>query len=185
MNKSYCFAYYANGEWVGWYGGTFAALSKSPKLYSNLDGVRPVIIENFSNKMKKINETSYDEEKTKVSGYAALSLLTFSGEDVLRGKDVELRVVECPEYDGPNLDFDKDAFLKSTNERRDMFNEFLIANGISPDSGYSQKRVELYDEFEKINGKIPCNNWIYADYSKVKVWAENEPTQFIETIKPK
>jgi hypothetical protein len=101
--KTHCFAYYVNGEWVGWYGDTWGTVSKTPKLYSNLNAVLPTVEKNFKNKLNKVNSTSYREEKEKVFDFAsALSLLVFRSEELLRGKQVELRVVECPYYEGPD-----------------------------------------------------------------------------------
>ena len=107
MNKSYGFAYYADGKWLGWYGGTFGTVSKTPKLYNDLDRVRPVLEKNLAHKLTKIKESTFEEARQTVKGLAALSLAYYDGEELLRGKEVELRAVECPHYDGPNPDFDR------------------------------------------------------------------------------
>lgn len=47
----------------------------------------------------------------------------------------------------------------------------------------SFERVETTRNFEAETPRPKSDNWIYADFSKVKEWAENEPTEFIEIIK--
>lgn len=179
MNKSICFAYYADGKWIGWYGGTFGGVSQSPKVYSDLERMRPIIQKNLTNKLRKINEASFAEQKEKVSGLAALSLLVFDSEELLRGKDVELRVVECPEYDGPNPNFDAEAYDVAMAEDKVRF-EASEANKIP----FGVERLNAVKKYREEHPYPECNNWIYADYAKVKEWAKNEPTEFIETIKP-
>ena len=181
--KSVCFAYFADGKFIGWYGGTFGPVSDSPKVYSSLESMRPTITKNLSNKLKTINETSFDEAKGTVTGIAAFGLLAFSCEDELRGKDVELRVVECPEYDGPNPDFDEEDYKKRSNEHTALVLEHLKSLGITGD-GPSPERTRAVIEFTKLNPSPKCNNWTYCDYNKVIEWAKNVPTKFIDVIKP-
>jgi len=181
--KSVCFAYFADGKFIGWYGGTFGPVSDSPKVYSSLESMRATITKNLSHKLKKINETSFDEAKGTATGLAAFGLLEFSGEDELRGKDVELRVVECPEYDGPNPDFDEEEFDKLSKAHTVLVLEHLKSLGISTD-GHSPERTKAVIDFTKLNPSPKSNNWIYCDYNKVIEWAKNEPTEFIDVIKP-
>ena len=179
MNKSICFAYYADGKWIGWYGGTFGGVSKSPKVYSDLEKMRPVIQKNLTTKLQKINETTFEKAKEGVTGLAALGLLVFDSEELLRGKDVELRVVECPEYDGPNPNFDAAAYDAAMDEDRKRFESSEVSKmpiGI--------ERLNAVKKYREEHPAPKCDNWIYADYAKVKEWAKNEPTEFIEIIKP-
>ena len=66
MKKSVCFAYYADGKWIGWHGGTFGGVSNSPKVYSSFEGMRETIQKNLTHKINRINSTSFKEEKEKV-----------------------------------------------------------------------------------------------------------------------
>lgn len=179
MNKSICFAYYADGNFIGWYAGTFGGVRDYPKLYGNSERQLEIVKNNFTNKLKKINETSFDEAKKDLTGLAALKLLVFNNEDLLRGKDVELRVVECPEYDGPNPNFDKEAYETELKKHTELFNA-SEANALP----IGTERVKAVNKFLEEHPWPKCNNWLYADYAKVKEWAKNEPTEFITIIKP-
>ena len=48
-----------------------------------------------------------------------------------------------------------------------------------------KKAVAAWRPTDRSSPRPKCDNWIYADYSKVKEWAKNEPTEFIGTITPK
>jgi hypothetical protein len=181
LPHSICFAYFVDNEFVGWYADSFGSCRKTPKLYSNTEEMLNIIQRNFSSKINKINSTSFDIEKDKVIGLGALSLASFDSEEIFRNKNVELRIVKCPIYDGPNPNFDKEEFHRLSDERRIIFNKELEAGNI-PD-GPSAARSNFVFEFDKKYGKIPCDNWIYADYTKVKEWALKTPTEFIGTIK--
>ena len=156
--KSICFAYFADGKFIGWYGGTFGPVSKVPKIYDDSFKQLEIIKGNLTHKLSKINSSTFDNEKLKVKGLAALGLATYSGEELLRGKDVELRLVECPEYDGPNPNFDKvayDAAIKTHYEKFDKESAHLP-------KGFCVERTEFVIKFNKNNPKPECNNWIYA-----------------------
>lgn len=178
--KSICFAYYADGKWIGWYGGTAGSVSSTPKVYSSLESMRPVITKNLTSKLKRIAESSFEEEKDRVTGLAALGLLIFDGEEQLRGKEIELKVVECPEYDGPNPDFDKVAHDIAWKKAHKEFEE---AAKELPE-GPSLERLTFVKRWREEHPEPKSNDWIYADYQKVREWAKEEPTVFIETIKP-
>lgn len=92
--RNITFAYFVDNKFIGWWGGTFGNISKCPKLYSNTPNQIEVIKNSFTHKLTKIENSSFDVEKEKVKGLAALSLATFDGEEKLRGKDVSLRIVE-------------------------------------------------------------------------------------------
>jgi len=181
MKKSICFAYYANGEFLGWYGDTFGSITETPKIYSSFEKMKDTITKNLSHKMKKINESSFEEAKNKADNIvSAIGLAVFQNEEDLRGKNVELRVIECPEYDGPNPNFDKLAYEKKVED----YQEKMKKEGIFDIPAPSQERLKAIDTFEALNPRPKCDNWIYADYSKVREWAKNEPTEFIAVIKP-
>lgn len=175
-NSTIGFAYFVDGKFVGWWGDTFGSITRSPKLYTSSEKQFETIQKNFTTKMEKINRTSFDAEKDNVTGLAAISLAVFAGEDTLRGKSVELRVVECPIYQGPNPDFDKDEYRRLTDERRKQMETDGVFNIPAP----SIERSEAVAKYPE----IPCNNWIYADYNKVNEWAANEPTEFVKVLKP-
>lgn len=144
----------------------------------------PIITRNFQNKMKAINETSFKEQKEKVSGLETLTLLRFSNEETFRGKNVELKAVECPIYDGPNPDFDEEIAQVIRDAEKIAMKEFFKKNGYDYDNlQFSQERIDLVDRFHVVYGHYRMKNWIYADYNEAKEWAINEPTEFLETIK--
>jgi hypothetical protein len=129
--------------------------------------------------MKKIGNSSFAEEKEKVNNLGdTISLLEYDSESLLRGKDVELRIVECPEYDGINPDFDEDKYNRLQAAQR----EAMKKEGIFDIPAPSKERSEAVDNFYKKNPPIKANNWIYADYNKVKEWAKDEPKTFIGKI---
>lgn len=179
-NKSIAFAYYADNKFIGWYADSFGSIRDCPKLYSNLEKMRPIITKNISYKLKKINESSFNEAKEKVTGLgAALGLASFDSEELLRGKNVELRAVECPEYDGPNPNFDRESYQAIVAEQKAK----MIEEGIY-DIPASKERTDRVDEFRTRFPSPKCDNWTYCDYAKVKEWAKTEPSEFIEVIKP-
>lgn len=183
-NKSVAFAYFSNDKFLGWYSGTFGGCSKtSPKLYNDTESQKQVITTNFQRKLKDINETSFDEEKEKTVGLEAIWLFRFDSEDELRGKDVELRIVETPFYDGPNPDFDKKVWKRYRKLHDKVFKRELKEQNLP--SGPSKERLKFVKEFDErypfLNAR--ANNWIsIKDYSEVKEWASNEPTEFKETL---
>jgi len=97
--KAIAFAYFSGKYFIGWYADTFGSVRDSPKIYRNSDSQFEVISKNFQRKLERINETSFEEESKKVKGYGRLSLAIFDSENKLRGKEIELRVVEYPFYD--------------------------------------------------------------------------------------
>lgn len=49
---------------------------------------------------------------------------------------------------------------------------------------FGEVRIKAVNKYREEHPAPKCDNWIYADYAKVKEWAKNEPTEFIEIIKP-
>ena len=178
MKKAICFAYYADGEFIGWYADSFGSCRNYPKLYDNTQEQIQTIYANFMRKMVAINTSTFAVEKEKVTGLAALGLAIYDSEDKLRGKHVELRVVECPEYYGPDPDFDKEAYNKLMYERRNKMKQAGIFNIPGPS-------IERRKAVERFNATYPypeANSWIYADVEKVKAWAVNEPKEYIKIL---
>lgn len=60
----------------------------------------------------------------------------------------------------------------------------MIAFGVYDIPAPSKERVEILEKFYDIFGRVECNNWLYPNYTRVREWASNEPTEFLETIKP-
>jgi hypothetical protein len=202
MNKSICFAYYADGSFIGWYADSFGSVRPTPKIYSDSIKQIEIISSNFRNKIKRISEESVSDVMDKfraeegsllaleetdeiIRKKNALGISTLAkyaihdSEDLLRGKNIELRIVECPEYDGINPDFDKEAYDKLAAEYRKRMEEAGIFDIPAP----SIERLDAIKKFESENPRPIRNSWIYADFNKVKAWAANEPTEFIGTIK--
>jgi hypothetical protein len=152
MKKTVCFAYFADGNFLGWYSDSFGTITKwEPKLYGYTPEQVEVITKNFRYKMKKLKE---DWNLRKFNpGLAILDASIVSDAKKLAEYDeVKLCVVECPIYDGPNPNFDK--------ERHENW------------SVYDRKPF-----YEPEN-----QNWVHADYQLVKGWAMSKPTVFLEVI---
>lgn len=176
--KSICFAYFGDGKFLGWYADSFGSIRpQSPKIYRYSSEQLETIGHNFTNKISELNEKS-----TIAKNDSGLSLIDNGlNEDkdiLLQYKNIELRIVECPEYDGPNPDFNEDAWEKLMAERDKQMKEA----GIFDIPGPSLERFEAVEKFNEENPKPKCNNWIYADYKKIKEWASKEPTEFIGEI---
>lgn len=179
-----CLAYFVDDLFIGWYGDSFGSVSKYPKIYGNSVSQLSTIKTNFYFKMTRINETSFNKEIAKIpenceNPAEALKLFIFADEKALRGRKVELRVVACPVYDGPNPDFDEIAY----NTLRDKRNDDLKALGIYDLPAGSMKRMIIITAYEKEHPMPVRNSWIYATAEDVKVFAETEPTEFLKTIK--
>jgi hypothetical protein len=152
MRKSVCFAYFGDGKFLGWYADTCGSIrSTGPKIYGYSSGQMETITTNFRSKLKKLGDKS--NIGSIIPGLRLLDNSLNADSNILaQYKTVELRVVECPVFDGPNPNFD---------EKR---HENWIA--------YDRKPM-----YEPCNP-----SWIYADYTKVNEWASNEPTEFLEVI---
>lgn len=99
QKKAVAFAYFSGKYFIGWYADTFGSVRDWPKIYRNSDSQLEVIERNFNNKLDKIETSSFDEAKKTTFGLAAIGLAIYDSENKLRGKDIELRVVEVPFYD--------------------------------------------------------------------------------------
>jgi hypothetical protein len=152
MKKSVCFAYFGDGKFIGWYADTTGSVSQNaPKIYGYSPSQVEIIATNFRSKMKKLNVKS--NLGSIVSGLEILDRsLDYDSKILSQYQTVELRVVECSVYDGPNPNFDE---VRHKNW-----------------SAYD--RTPFYEP-----GNL---NWIYADYKKVNEWAMNVPTEFLEVI---
>lgn len=152
MRKAVCCAYFGDGKFLGWYADSCGSIrSKGPKIYGYSPEQMATITENFRYKVNKLDKKS--DLGSIVPGLTLLDRSWDNDSKILsQYQTVELRVVECPEYDGPNPDFDK----------------------VRHENWTAYDRKPFYE---------PCNpNWIYADYTKVNEWAEQEPTEFLEVI---
>lgn len=181
--KNICFAYYGDDKFLGWYGDSFGSIVKSsPKIYRNSKEQLEVISKNFNYKLRKLREKSQ-------LGLIDIRLgIIDSGvnedKDILSNyEDVELRLVECPEYDGTNPDFNRGEYETKYEEQTVLLKAFLSENDIDWNDGPSLLRSNLVDKFYTTNPRVKCDNWIYADYDKVREWASVEPTEFLDVIK--
>lgn len=182
MKRSICYAYFIDGKFVGWYADSFGSVRpQSPKLYSDMEKQNPVILSSLRHKLNKINTSSFDQAKEKVTNvFQAIGLAGYDSEELLRGREVILKIVESPIYDGPNPDFDEEAYIALNEERR----KEMKAEGIFDIPAPSKERVAAIEEFDTRHARPKADNWIYADYSKVKEWAATEPTVFLGEIDP-
>ena len=179
--KSVCYAYYGDGKFLGWYADSFGSVRPtSPKVYGDSDEQKAIITKNFRYKLSKLDKKS-DWDLHNPVGSALLNTgLDKDSELLSKYSEVELRVVECPHYDGPNPDFDKTEAKRIRAIRWDAF----VKAGIDdiPAGRERSKRVKEFDEsYDGPTYDVP--NWIYVDYSKVKEWASKEPTTFLDVVK--
>jgi hypothetical protein len=158
--QSVCFAYFADGKFLGWYADSFGSIRNSPKIYGNTENQKEIILKNFRHKLAELNkESTIGKHDSRLS--VIDRSLNADKTDLMQYNDIELRVVECPEYDGPNPNYD----------------------AVKYKAWLEKERAEKLDKFKYANCPPELNNWLYADYSKVKEWASKEPTQFLETMK--
>lgn len=182
QQQSVCFAYFGDNKFLGWYSDTSGSISaNSPKVYSYLDSMLPVITKNFRNKFSRVvNPINFEHEPTGNAVNLVLGILDAGNKDDLQlladYETIELRAVGCPVYDGPNPDFDKVAYEQLCDEHTALFN----STGINELSGI--ERFNAVQEFNKTTPHPKANNWIFADYTKVQEWALNEPTEFLTVI---
>jgi hypothetical protein len=191
QRKCICFAYYGNGKFLGWYSDTFGTITpNSPKIYENSERQLEIIKTNFSHKIKSSKDGSDDflggvaralfntqrVDEGVTSMMATQSLVEKT--KIQEYQNMELRIVECPYYSGPNPDFDEEEYNRKRKEEKEKMTSF----GVFDVPGPSKERFDIVEKFHDIFGNIECNSWIYADYSEVKEWAKNEPTKFIGTI---
>jgi hypothetical protein len=179
--KTVCFAYFGDGTFLGWYADTFGSIRKeSPKLY----GYTPEMVETIRGNFRRKLETGHKAAAELVGKYnPAGEALMKPGLDedmkiLSQYKDVELRAVECPIYDGPNPAFDREKYAK---ERAAWDAKFEKSEAYLMEIG-PQKRQAI-EEYKKSNPEPAHDFWVYADYAEVQKWARNEPTEFLEVIK--
>jgi hypothetical protein len=172
--QSICFAYFGDGKFLGWYADSFGSIRRNqPKLYTNSAAQIEVVFKNFNNKLRDIHKTS-DISKHDSRLVLVDESLNNDADELSQYSKVELRVVECPYYDGPNPDYDKAAYNAAMNERYKK----MVSEGIT-DTLEGEERFDAIEAFDKKNPRPKCDNWIYADFALVKVWAEKEPTEFL------
>lgn len=179
MRKTICFAYYGDGHFIGWYSDSFGSITKnSPKLYGESEEQIEIVAKNFRYKIEQLHKDA-DWKLNNPVGEALLNAgQNADKRDLRQYKQVELRVVECPEYDGANPDYDKADFKSWSEKRRQKLEETEIPLLPSP----SPERTFAMKIFDQVYGEYPVKSWIYADYTKVKEWAAQEPTKFLKTI---
>lgn len=175
--KTICFAYFADGKFIGWYADSFGSIrANSPKTYSYSEKQIEIVSKNFRHKLERGNTLSLDL-KNPAANYLLNSSLDADSKMLSQYNTIELRVVECPEYYGKNPDFDEEDYKRKDAEREQKFKESGIA-----DMPISMERFEAVKKFDEAN-HVECNNWIYPDSEKVREWAKNAPTEFLEIIK--
>lgn len=161
MRKSICFAYFADGQFIGWYVDSLGTIRKTgPKIYGYTPEQVETIRTNFNYKIKKLKEASNLATVTNNPGLALLdNSLNNDKENLSQYQEIELRIVECPFYDGPNPDFN-----------------------IEKDKEWWDNRDNRPEE-DRYKSDPTNKNWIYADYKEVNKWAIIPPTEFLEVIK--
>jgi len=105
--RTICYAYYGDNKFLGWHADSFGSIREnSPKLYRNSKEQNEIISKSFKYKIAKIKEKSNISSRN-----ASLIGLKIIDESINKDafnlsqyKQIELRSVECPYYDGPNSD---------------------------------------------------------------------------------
>jgi len=112
----------------------------------------------LKDKIKYVEGTKDEDKKN----HPALTILDSSIDNnkkqLSQYKTVELRIVDCPEYDGPNPKYNEAKYKKWVKKEK------------------AEKGVN----FKYANCPKELDNWIYSDYAKVKAWASIEPKEFYE-----
>jgi hypothetical protein len=165
--KSVCFAYFGDNKFVGWYSDTFGTVTKnSPKVYQYSEKQVEIVAKNFRYNMSKLAEKSELAVRT---GQVGLSPLDNGINSTRKGlgqyENVELRVVDCPYYEGENPNYDKEKAKRYKEEQELKLGKLW------------HKEVPFEEEGNK--------SWVYCDYAKVKDWALNEPTEFSQVLTSK
>lgn len=181
--KSMCFAYFGDNKFIGWYSDTFGTVTKNnPKVYQYSESQVEIVKKNFQYNVSKFREKSELAVKT---GDSRLSLLDNGINSTRKGlsdyETLELRVIECPHYEGENPNFDEEAWNLKLAERKQKMTE----EGIFEIPAPSIERSKAVKDFDTRNPYPKCDNWIYCDYKKVMEWALNEPTEFLQLLNSK
>lgn len=178
--KAVCFAYFGDRKFLGWYSDSFGSMtSNRPKIYGNTESQFKTISDSFQ---RRLSELSKKSQLATTTGIPALGLIDNGVEKIKKELSqylvVELRVVECPFYDGPNPNFDVEAHNKLREEHKKRMTEAGVFDIPAPSAARSAaiEKFELTDPYPK------ADNWIYADYTKVKEWASTIPTIFEGTL---
>lgn len=181
-SKTICFAYFGDGQFLGWYADTFGSIRpESPKLYGDSLEMVEQITASFRRRVAEMKAPKEEgqEEGPKHMVAALIANSTDNDKDELRKyQSVELRIVECPYYDGPNPDFDKAAHELALEEYR----KGMEKAGIFEIPGPSIERSAAVNEYHRKYPRPKADNWIYCDYTLVKAWAATPPTEFLAII---
>ena len=193
MGKSICFAYFGDGKFLGWYADSFGGIREnSPKVYGDSKSQLETITSNFRCKVEQARKYEKLAMETVIGNYNAVggALLSVALRDdetkIVECEHLELRIVECPFYDGPNPFFSRKVDKKSRKNHTKLYHkwckEFGLDAGIKPNTILGIGLIDNYKKFEKAHPRGDGKWWVYVDYKKVKEWASNEPTEFLGTI---
>mgnify|MGYP000861918923 FL=1 len=159
-NKTIGFAYFGDGVFIGWYSDSFGTItSNRPKLYTYSANQIATVKGNFIYGLSQIQKRNTPSENKEADNVVD-AILNVNRKDLSQYKNVELRIVECPYYDGVNPNYNEEKY-KEWKEDYKAKNNGNIRYADCP------KELE---------------SWIYADKTKVREWAEKEPTEFIEVV---
>lgn len=104
------FAYFADGKFIGWYADSFGSIRKAPKIYDNSSRQIEIITTNFTAKVRKAKGLQEHDflsqavEFVRPLNPVGAMIMEEKKSELSEYKDIELRIVECPIYDGPNPD---------------------------------------------------------------------------------
>lgn len=170
MKKCVCLAYYGDNRFLGWYGDSFGTITKCPKIYSFTLRQLTVIHNNFKYKLSKIYQPANIGTKINPDAGIILDKSLDKDSNILKDfKEISLRIIECPFYDGTNPNFNTAKYNEELSLRKDTISKLGINNLIG------NERIIAIETFNKLYPTIKCDNYIYADYKQVNDWAQNEP----------
>lgn len=179
--QTVCFAYFANGHFIGWYSDSFGTITKcNPKIYRYDKEQVETIRSNFRAKLRGAAQVIAESigKVNPAGGGIMMASFNADTEQLSRYRHVELRAVACPHYDGPDPDFDRDTYLKKCDEWHEAFRKTPIFK--FPQSTLRMHAMKRYEESHPMPAP---SRWIYADRALVNEWASKEPVEFLEVIK--
>lgn len=146
--KRVCFAYYSGNKFLGWYSDSFGTVTKnSPKIYGYSKEQIAVIRKNLSSKLK---DKSFSEVLSKINPIAGKLVENSKERDknILSNKDIYLRIIECPYYDGPNPEFNREDYKK---DPENYSIESWIYADYSKVKEWASKEPDIFIDYIKTN----------------------------------
>lgn len=191
------FAYYVDGEFVGWYSDTAGTVSqKHPKIYTNSESQRATIKKNFLWKLEKArlpHEVENYNKKYFGMGPDALMKAMVGAQmndyEILNaGEKVELRIVDYPQYTGCNPFYVSEVETLKRKQHTELYHTWCKAlkldPGIEEGSRFGIALLPNYKKFVDIHGKpASAKTWIGVNPEFYKTFGATKPVhtqKFVE-----